>query len=169
MTLSILFAEGGLTLLGVLIAVAALGCLAGAGIQRLNSEHDLKHERSRAWRIGVGAGALWEVHRRLARPGEVVKLPRDPYTGEAIAPEPPHVTYPGQGLYDQDEPPFLRALRDQLVPADADRVYRAPRVVTDDGEELSPGSGQPDAGTLILPRALLDGGHVEVVKFRSDD
>lgn len=163
------FVLEGWALFAALLSVGAIGLLAGAALGFFSASTDLKREQSRAWGRGVDAGTSWESRRRRALPGEVLALPRDPYTGEALAPEPPVHDYP-QGLFDQDEPPLQRAMRDALLPGDPDRHCIAPRVVADDGEELSPGSGQPGAGTLVIPRALLDNGTAHVVKFeRGDD
>jgi len=155
-TLGTLFAEGGLTLLGVVLAVVAIGVIVGAGFGYFTASGDLKREQSRAWALGVHAGKTWADEWRDARPGEVVPLPVDPYTLRSLTPAPPvHSipTPPRAVLFDQDDPPA------------PPKWPVAPRVVVDDGEVLSEGSGLPGAGVLTIPRALLDSGEF---RFGSD-
>lgn len=116
------FVLEGWALLAALLSVGAIALLAGAALGFFSASTDLKREQSRAWGRGVDAGTSWESRRRRALPGEVLTLPRNPYTGEALAPEPPVHDYPLQGLYDQDEPPLQRALRDGLRATEAQRA-----------------------------------------------
>lgn len=154
------FVLSGWPLVAWLVGLLAVGLIAGAALGFFNASTDLAKERKQARDGGFQSGieTAWHLIGSDARRLAAVTL------GDRRA------DLRGQGLYDQDESPFLRALRDQLLPADPDRVYVAPRVVTDDGEELSPGSGQPGAGTLVLPRALLADGTMHFVKFeRGED
>lgn len=99
------FVLSGWPLVAWLMGLAALAILLGQLIGRLNERDRQRHERSRAWRRGVYAGMEWEARSRAgdsARP-----LPRDPYSGKALAPMPPRYvipTPPRAALFDQDEP-----------------------------------------------------------------
>lgn len=150
-------------LCGLMLAVGAGGVLVGAASGFYSASRDLQRERSRAWRLGLKEGRAYERDLMTAVVGEVIAIPGDPYSKTPINPEPRIVmtpTPPRSVLFDQDA--------DETT--EADQVYRAPQVVTDDGEVLSSGSGQPGAGTLVIPRALLEDGRFKFVKFeRGDD
>jgi len=154
------FVLEGWALLAALISVGAIALLAGAALGFFSASTDLDKERKTARDAGFQSGieTAWSLIGSDARRLAAVTL------GDRRA------DLRAQGLFDQDEPPLQRAMRGALLPGDPDRHYIAPRVVADDGEELSPGSGQPGAGTLVIPRALLDNGTAHVVKFeRSAD
>lgn len=151
------FVLEGWALLAALISVGAIALLAGAALGFFSASTDLDKERKTARDAGFQSGieTAWSLIGSDARRLAAVTL------GDRRA------DLRAQGLFDQDEPPLQRAMRDALLPGAP--VYIAPRVVADDGEELSPGSGQPGAGTLVIPRALLDNGTAHVVKFERGD
>lgn len=113
MTISELFAAGGLTLLGVIIAVLAIGIIAGAGLGYFSASTDLKREKAKAWYEGERSTIDYIKRREAAKPGELVIEYMNPYRMKRVSggdvgahvhripgnPAPIHVT-----LYDQDAP-----------------------------------------------------------------
>lgn len=104
MSLGTLFADGGLTLLGLLIIALAAGVVIGTTLGYFSASTDLERERARAWEIGAADATVTPLGRPV----------RNPYR-KTLAPEPPHYVIPSPppgsdaaaaraALYDQDAP-----------------------------------------------------------------
>lgn len=135
------FTMSGWPLVAWLLILLAIGMLIGAFFGRVARRSTFAAERRAGRDEGVIAGTetTWGLIGTDARRAAMAHMGLDT---------------PRAPLFDQDEHAPLEP-----------RPYVAPRVVSDDGEVLSCGSGHHRAGTLVIPRALLDEGHVEVIRY----
>lgn len=101
MSLAELLADGGLTLLGVVLAVLALGLLVGAALGYFTASTDLDRERAKAWDRGAADATVTPLGKPII----------NPYRTHRPAPAPPHVRIPNPPtpralqFFDQDERP----------------------------------------------------------------
>ena len=107
-----LFAAGGFALFGLLLAVLAIGLLAGAALGYFTASTDLRQERANAWERGfrdlrAAVESVW------LPPTTLLAKVRNPYLKRSLAPEPPVFAWPAEPqhpeslrgvLFDQDAP-----------------------------------------------------------------
>ena len=93
MSIAELFASGGLALFGLLLAVLAIGLLAGAALGYFTASTDLQQERANAWERGFQDLRV-AVERTWIPPTTLLAKIRKPYLKRPLAPEPPHLVIP---------------------------------------------------------------------------
>ena len=101
MTLSELIADGGLTFLGVALALLALGLLVGAALGYFTASTDLDRERAKAWDRGAADATVTPLGKPI----------RNPYRKTSLAPEPPHYVVPNPPVLNEcscDHPLVVR-------------------------------------------------------------
>ena len=113
MSIAELFASGGLALFGLLLAVLAIGLIAGAALGYFTASTDLQQERANAWERGF-RDLRAAVERTWIPPTTLLAKVRNPYLKRPLAPEPPHLAIP--------TPPVPAPLFDQDAPTEAARA-----------------------------------------------
>ena len=122
MSIAELFASGGLALFGLLLAVLAIGLLAGAALGYFTASTDLQQERANAWERGF-RDLRAAVERTWIPPTTLLAKIRNPYLKRPLAPEPPHLVIPTPDLLSADQARTnARALFDQDAPTEAARA-----------------------------------------------